>query len=826
MSQLTIDQALRMVLRHREAGRLAEADGIYRQILAQLSGQAEPVHWLGILACEAGHLDLAIDLMGRAVAVDPSAAAFHCNLGECYRRAGNWEQAVACLRRATELAPGMPQAQFNLGVALKDAGRPGEAVAAYRRAIEIEPDHVEAHNGLAAALFDTGRTDEALAASLRAVALRPDLPEVHTNVGNALALSGRSDEAIAAYRQAIALNPEMPEAYTNLGNTLRDTGRLDEAIGAYRRAIALRPDFAAAHSNLGNALRDNGQLDESIVAYRRALELRPDYPEALSNLGNVLRERGRLDEAIAAITRAIALRPEFVEAHSNLGNALKDKGKHHEAAAEYRRAIELDPASAPAHSNLGVTLKEMGLFDEAIAALERAIEIAPDRAEVYNNLSSTRLGQGDQVGAIRDCRRALELRPGYSNAHSNLLMCAQYQTGVSLASLARASAEWDERHAAPHRARWKPWDLERDPERPLRVGFVSSDLRRHPVGFFLARVFENLDPRFGTVICYDNRAVRDGMSDRLAARASQWHNVVGLSDDVVAGQIRADRIDILFDLAGHTADHRLLVFARRPAPIQISWIGYVGTIGLKAMDYLLADRFHVPASAEAYYCEKILRMPAGYVCYDPPAEAPRVGPLPAIERGHVTFGSFNNAAKLNSAVLALWAEVVRRVPGSRLLLVSPALGGASAQERIRAAFVAGGGDRDCLELRGSLPWLDLLAAYNTIDMALDPFPYSGGMTTCEALWMGVPVVTCPGETFASRHSLSHLSNVGLTETIASDTQEFADLAVRLASDLPHLAALRAGLRERMAGSPLCDGARFARDLQSLLRDVWRRWCQE
>jgi len=402
----------------------------------------------------------------------------------------------------------------------------------------------------------------------------------------------------------------------------------------------------------------------------------------------------------------------------------------------------------------------------------------------------------------------------------------QYQSGVTLASLARAHAEWDERHAAPHRASWKSWDLDRDPDRPLRLGFLSPDLRRHPVGFFLARVFDNLDPHSCAVVCYHSRAVRDAMSDRLAAKASRWHDVVGLSDDALAAQIRADRIDILFDLAGHTADHRLLVFARRPAPIQITWMGYVGTTGLKAMDYLLADRFHVPPAAEAHYCEKVLRMPAGYVCYDPPPSAPAVGPLPALERGFVTFGSFNNAAKLTPEVLALWAEIVGRVPGSRLLLASPALGGAIARDRIGSAFGAAGGDRDRLELRGSLPWPDLLAAYNTVDVALDPFPYSGGVTTCEALWMGVPVVTCPGETFASRHSLSHLSTVGLTETVAGDSREYADLAVRLAGDLSHLASLRAGLRDQMAGSPLCDGVRFARDLLSLLRDVWRQWCRQ
>ena len=271
--------------------------------------------------------------------------------------------------------------------------------------------------------------------------------------------------------------------------------------------------------------------------------------------------------------------------------------------------------------------------------------------------------------------------------------------------------------------------------------------------------------------------------------------------------------------------NRLLVFARRPAPIQASWIGYVGTTGLSAMDYLIADRYHVPAGAEAHYRETVLRMPDGYICFDPPAEAPAVGPLPALGRGQVTFGSFNNLAKLTPEVISLWAQILRRVPGSRLLLVSYALGGAVVARRIEGAFGAAGADRGQLELRGAQPRRDLLAAYNTIDLALDPFPYSGGVTTCEALWMGVPVVTCPGETFASRHSLSHLSNVGLAGTVAGDPREYVELAVRLAGNLPHLAALRAGLRAQMARSPLCDAPRFANDLMTLLRDVWRQWCR-
>ena len=531
MTQLTIDQALEIAIGHHEAGRLAEAEGIYRQILAHYPDQAGAWHWMGLRACEAGRLHVAIELIGRAIGIDPAVVAFHCNLGEVCRRAGQWERAIASLRRAIDLAPGLATAHNNLGIALFQIGRADEAIEAHRRAIELEPDHAEAHNHL----------------------------------GNALSNRGRLEEAIVAYRRAIELQPGFAEALSNLGNPLLSLGRLDEAIEAYSRAIALRPDLVHGHNNLGNALREKGRLDDAIAAYRRA----------------------------------IALRPEFVEAHNNLGNALSDKGRLDEAIDAYRRAIALRPDYAEAYSNLGVAFKGKGWLDEAIAALRRAAELNPDLPEVHLNLGSTLLARGDRDEANRAYRRALALRPGNVAAHSNLLTCEQYQSGVTLAALARAHAEWDERHAAPYRAGWKPWDLDRDAERPLRLGFVSPDLCRHPVGHFLVRALENLDRRVFAVVCYcTGKKPRRRCPIASRRRRTSGTTSPGSTTMSLAARIRDDRIDILFDLSGHTIDNRLLVFARRPAPIQITWIGYVGTTGLAAMDYLIADRFHVPPGSE------------------------------------------------------------------------------------------------------------------------------------------------------------------------------------------------------------------------------------
>jgi predicted O-linked N-acetylglucosamine transferase (SPINDLY family) len=547
--------------------------------------------------------------------------------------------------------------------------------------------------------------------------------------------------------------------------------------------------------------------------------LNPEYVEAHNNLGVALKNQGKLEEAAACYRRALELKPDYAEAHNNLGNALKNQGKLGGAIACYRRVLELRPDHAKAHNNLGLAAWDQGKLDEAAAYCRRALELKPDFAEAHNNLGNVLRNQGKLEEAVGCYRRALELKPDYVAAHSNLLLTLQYYAGVTPAALAEAHAEYDRRHAAPLRGTVAQPEKFRDRRGRLRLGFVSPDLGQHPVGLFLVSVLENLGSE---TICYSDRNVEDDVTHRLQAAATQWRNVFGMSDQRLAQQIRADSVDILFDLAGHTARNRLLVFARRPAAIQITWAGYAGTTGLKEMDYLLADRYEVPPGAERHYREQVLRMPDSYVCYDPPAYASPVTRLPALERGQVTLGCFNNVAKVTPQVVEVWAKILRRLPEARLVLKYTGWNDRGVARRYAELFAAHGIDPGRLEFLGHSPHAELLAEYNRIDLALDPFPYSGGLTTCEALWMGVPVVTCPGETFASRHSLSHLCGVGLTETIAQDLDEYVERAVRWASDLPRLSVVRAGLRARMAASPLCDGKRFATNLLSILRDVWQR----
>jgi predicted O-linked N-acetylglucosamine transferase (SPINDLY family) len=713
---------------------------------------------------------------------------------------------------------------YLLGTVHHSLGRPAEAIDSYARALRLRPDFPEVRLNRGTALLHLGRPEEAIADYQHALKLWPNSPEAHNNLGNAWERMGRHDAAEACFRETLRLRPDFPDAHNNLGNALRAQGRLAEAVHHLRRAVDLHPDYAEAHFNLGMVQCQAGQLDEAEASFRQALRLQPDVAEAWLSLGNVLRDRGRLPEALDCHVRAVQLRPTAAEAHNSLGSTFRDLGRTAEAEASHAQALRLRPDFAEGHNNLGAVLRDQGRLSAAEASLARALALRPHFPAALHNLGQVLLDQGRTGEAVASFRRALEQQPSYRVAHDGLLMTLQYRPGVTPEQLAAVHAEYDRRHPAPLRAQWRPHTNDRDPDRPLRLGLVSPDFGRHPVGYLLVRAAEALARRPGTVVCYSDRRTADDLTARFRASASVWSDTAGLADAALADQVRADGIDVLIDLAGHTAGNRLLTFARKPAPVQATWLGYVGTTGLEAMDYLIADDRHVPPGHEAHHRETVLRLPGGYTAYDPPTDAPEPGPLPALATGRVTFGCFNNPAKLSDPTLAAFAEILRRVPGSRLVLKYRGVDDPAVGTGVRDAFAATDIAPERVELRGGSAHADHMAAYRDLDTALDTFPYSGGVTTCEALWMGVPVVTLPGATFASRHGFSHITSVGLADELAAhDADDYAARAARLAHDLDRLADLRAGLRERVARSPLCDGDRLANELLAALRGAWRAW---
>jgi predicted O-linked N-acetylglucosamine transferase (SPINDLY family) len=740
-----------------------------------------------------------------------------------HHQAGRLDLAEQIYRKILAAEPDHADALHLLGLAAYQAGRYSEALERMIRAAALNPAAELYQNHLGLVYQALGRVAEAVAAFRRAVALNPRAAGVYCNLGSALCDGGEFAEAASVLRQALQLEPGMVEAHTNLGNALRAQGRLAEAATCYRTALELAPGYAPAANNLGNVLHAQGMTDEAIACYRQALQLQPNQAMMLDNLATALLDQHRRDEALACYRRALELEPGYALGYNNLGAALAAAGQFDEAIACYGRALELQPGNATTRNNLGNALRALGRLDEAIACYRQALELQPDFAIVYSNLGSALKDQGRLDEALQCFRQALDLRPELTEAHHNLLFTLHYCAEQTPATLAEAHAAFQRQHARPLQAEWAPHANSRDPDRRLRLGFVSPDFGQHPVGRFLVRVLEHLAPA-ADITCYSDRPVDDELTTRLRAAAACWHDSLGWSDVRLAEQIRREQIDILFDLAGHTAKNRLLTFARKPAPVQVTWIGYEGSTGLSAIDYLIADRHMVTPADEQYCAEQVLRMPDSYLCFDPPAEAPAAGPLPALSRGQVTFASFSNLAKINSQVIDAWAEILGRVPRARLLLNYWGLGDESLRAHYRRQFADRGVDPGRLDLRPPSSYAEYLAVCTEVDLVLDPFPFSGCATTCEALWMGLPVVTWPGATFASRHSLSILSAIGLAETVAHSRAAYVDLAVGLAEDRARLAHLRAALRGQMAASPLCDGKQFAENLMALLREAWHAGC--
>jgi predicted O-linked N-acetylglucosamine transferase (SPINDLY family) len=710
---------------------------------------------------------------------------------------------------------------FALARLCVQTGDLAQAEAHCRQVLHVDPCHADALHLLGGLAYQFGHFDAAAQLVRRALEQVPTNAAWHADLGLILVAHGRMLDAAECYDQALRLRPEFAEAHAAMGHVLTQIGRLEDAVRHGREAVRQRPDLPAGHNNLGNALQRLGRTGEAAACYERALQLQPNLAEAHNNIGLVRQEQGRPEDAAASYRRAIQLRPNYADAHYNLGNVLKIQGYVDAAVASYREALRHRPGYGEALNNLGSLLKDHGRLADAIDSFRQALHHKPDSAEIYSNLGAALVEQGE-VDAAMDCyRQALQCRPDFADVHSNLLLTLHYRPGVTIRELSEAHAQYERRHAAPLRATWKPHQNTREPDRRLRIGFVSPDLRRHAISNFVISFLENLDRGEAEAICYYDWPTPDNVTARFRAASADWRDVFGSADDRLAEQIRGDRIDILFDLAGHTAHNRLLVFARKPAPIQVTWCGYSDTTGLAAIDYILADRYLIPPEAESYYSERPLRMPEGFLCYTLPADAPPVSPLPALRRGHVTFGSFNNPAKIGPPVVAVWAEILRRLPDARLLLQYRVMDDPTVSGRMAKLFSRHGIEPVRVELRGRAP--DLLAQYQDVDIALDPFPYTGCTTTAESLWMGAPVITLPGEAFIGRHSLSHLTNVGLTETIADSSADYVERAVRLAADLPRLAELRAGLRERVASSSLGDGRRFAENLLGLLRDAWRNW---
>ena len=645
--------------------------------------------------------------------------------------------------------------------------------------------------------------------------------------GDFLLNQGKAFEAVQCYQQAIQQKPDYAEAYNNLGIAFKYQDRLDEAITCYQEALKYRPDYAIACNNMANAIRDQGNLAEAERLYLEALKLKPDFAEVFNNLGNVLLEQGQLDKAILQFQKALQITPDYAEAHNNLGNAFQEQKNSTAAIHCYQRAIKLNPYYHKAFNNLGNAYQKLGRLNQAIFYYQKAINLKPDYSEAFNNAGNALVESAKIPEAIAAYKKALDLNPAYIVAHSNLLLALQYQAGLDVSTHYVAAKNWWQQHASNN---LRP-DITKnlvDRQKRLKIGYISPDFRQHSVSFFFLPLLSNHDSRLVEVFCYSAVKFADCLTNKIRMLCDHWRPIIGLTDRAIADQVRQDGIDILVDLAGHTADNRLPVFTFKPAPVQVTWLGYPGTTGMPAIDYRLTDDIaDPPGEADEYHSESLVRLPQGFICYGPPQDAPDVSGLPARKNGYITFGSFNNLPKINPEVIDLWSHLLQQVPDSCLLLKSKQFADEYVRQRFLDLFTACGIAPERLTLVPRVAsTAGHLAVYHQVDISLDPFPYNGTTTICESLWMGVPVITLRGERHAGRVGASILTRIGLGEMVAESQDQYVRIGTELAKDMNALENLRAGLRLRMQSSALCDGRAFARSMENTFQKVWRNWCQK
>jgi predicted O-linked N-acetylglucosamine transferase (SPINDLY family) len=542
---------------------------------------------------------------------------------------------------------------------------------------------------------------------------------------------------------------------------------------------------------------------------------------ACFNLGNAAFTGCRFQEAVEAYRTVLGLAPANLEARNNLSRALQALGQHVEALAICRETLGIDPGEVDAYNIACASARALGLMDEALGLLQRAAELRPDYAITHSNLGSLLKDAGRMTDAIQSFRRALELRPHDPITQSNLAYSVNFLPGYDAAAILRENQAWDRAHSLP-RGDWSHHGNDPAPERRLRIGYVSPDFRDHCQSFFTIPLFAHHDHSQFEIHCYASVPMPDAITRRIAGYADIWRNTAAMGDDEVAEWVRRDRIDILVDLTMHMANGRPRMFSRKPAPVQVAWLAYPGTTGLAAMDYRLTDPYlDPPGEHDGWYSETSIRLPDTFWCYDPLSTEPPPGPLPAFANDFITFGSLNNFCKVTPAVLSTWAQVMKAVPGSRLLLLAQPGG---QRQRALEGLAAGGIQAERVDFLPFQPRPEYLASYRRVDLGLDTFPCNGHTTSLDAYWMGVPVVTLIGATVVGRAGWSQLCNLGLPELAAATQEDFVHIATELALDRPRLAQLRTMLRPRMEASPLMDGARFARSLEAALRRMWRHWC--
>lgn len=722
-------------------------------------------------------------------------------LGVIYSQLKQHDPAIKFLKESLEFFPDNADAYHLLGMSYQQQEQIDEAIECYRKTIKYNPNYAEAYNNLANALKEKNNVEEAIVYYKKAIDLQPALAIAHYNLGFAYEIKRDYDEALASYKKALKFDPNNYTLYQRLGMIYREKGQSEEAMKWYQKAemnlkelLGATPNDFSVYMSLGHILCDQEKIGEAVDCYRKALVLEPNSEEAYYSMGDTLHETGQIDEAIECFQKAIDLNPEFSDAYNNLGILLRYKERFNEALECFRKALKYNTKSFRALNNLGNFLSEQGKMNEAESCY----------------------------------RKSLFINPSQSFVRSNLLLAMHYNPRYDAEMIYLEHINFANYYAKQFYPTSTFYVNKKSPDRCLKIGYVSPDFKRHSVAYFIEPVLAGHKRDCFEVFCYSDVERKDEFTLRMQGLADQWRDIAGFSDEKVAELIHDDKIDILVDLAGHTAQNRMLLFARKPAPVQVSWIGYPSTTGVSTIDYKLVDDYTDPEGlTEEYYTETLFRLPNSFLCYMPDENIPQSTSLATKKEEYITFGSFNNFAKVSDTILLLWKEILKEIPTSHLLIKAKGLSDERIREDLLRFFKRYDIDTERIEMHPWIPSIsEHLALYQQIDIAFDTYPYHGTTTTCEALLMGVPVVTLAGRRHASRVGASILSNVGMPELVADTKSEYKRIAIGLANDLGRLQHLRKTLRKKIMQSPLCDANHFVKNLEKAFREMWLKWCQK
>ncbi|MBF0193438.1 MAG: tetratricopeptide repeat protein [Magnetococcales bacterium] len=711
-----------------------------------------------------------------------------------------------------------------LGLIAQKLNRHDLAIEQFEKAIVVDSNVALFYYNLGISFNSLGLLEDAVEAQKKALLIDPNYTEALNSLGSLFVEVGSFTKAVESLKKAITINPNYAYAHYNIANALVKQGKVDDAVSSYQKAISLNPNFAEAYNNFGIVLQEQKKHKEAAISYQKAVSINPNFADALSNLGNALLEIGELDAAVLNCKKAIAIKANYADAYCNLGNAQLKLENLDEAANSFKKAISINPNFAAAYYNLGVVFHKQIKFAEAISCNQKAIAIQPKFANAYCNIGFIYTDQSRYDDAIFNYQKAMEIEPENASIHSNYILCIDLFSGVETDLFQIERKNWVKQHAEPLGAFDTNFNNIPEISKKLKIGYVGADFLDHSAAHIFGDMLLNYDENKFDIFCYVGNIVEDKITEQFKKKVTSWQLTTALDDATLANKIKTDGIDILVDLAGHSKGNRLLTFARKPAPIQISAWGYPHGTAMAAMDYIFADPIFIPYSERKKYSEDIIDLSC-VIHLTPHANYPEVTEPPVLKNGYITFGGFNRLEKNSYEVYLLWVKILQRLPQAKLLMKTLKLESSEIKKEIENFFAANGIDKNRLILIGKTTHQEHLQIHKMVDIMLDPFPHNGGMTTLESVRMGVPVLTCEKETRCPT-SASILHVMGLDEWRVKDKPGFLEKAVEFASDTDKLKTLRQQMRNRFDKSVLGNSKLYTSQVEAVYRKLWEKWCEE